>query len=87
MKKLLATMFLLLFLSSLIFGAALADMGGSEGACPPPFHAHMAHDHDSHHGDHIHAGTDTDRNGDGWICVFHTPPDGKVHVHIDNNLP
>jgi len=73
-------------ISTLVISVVLADMGGEEGVCPPPFHAHMAHDHDVHHGDHIHAGTDADLNGDGWICVFHTPPDGKVHVHIDNNL-
>ena len=86
MKKLLVALFLILLLSTLAFSAVQA-MCEDAVVCPPPFHAHMAQDHGDHHGDHLHVGTDTDRNGDGWICVFHTPPDGKVHVHIDNNLP
>ena len=86
MKKLLATMLLIFLLSTLVFSAAQAEMSGVDGTCPPPFHAEMAHDHDEHHGDHLHVGTKADLNGDGWICVFHAPPDGQVHVHIDNNL-
>ena len=87
MKKLLTAILLVLFLSTLIFSAALADIDGAEVVCPPPFQPHMAHDHDDHHGDHLHAGTDTDLNGDGWICVAHVTPFEIVHVHVDNNLP
>ena len=39
---------------------------------------------DGGHSDHIHAGIDSDRNGDGWICMKHVGVDGGVHVHIDD---
>lgn len=62
--------------------------GEAQGGCPVPFHLHEANHH-NHEGDHPHhhVGTDTDKNGDGWICVQHVGAGGKVHVHIDNNLP
>jgi hypothetical protein len=34
----------------------------------------------------LHAGTDADRNGDGFICVKHATPNENIHVHIDNNV-
>lgn len=58
---------------------------GQAGGCPGKFELHMAMDHDGDHG-HQHVGTDTDRNGDGWICVKHVSVDGTIHVHIDNNV-
>jgi hypothetical protein len=60
---------------------ALAD-----GICPPGFMLHMAHEHDEHHTGHLHAGTDADQNGDGYICANHVTPGGNIHVHIDNNV-
>ena len=54
------------------------------GRCPDQFELHLAADHDDHHSHH-HAGTDTDRNGDGWICVKHVGADDQIHVHTDNN--
>lgn len=54
------------------------------GGCPDGFSLHPAMDHDDHHGDHLRVGTDTDSNGDGWICARHVAQDGTIHVHIDN---
>jgi hypothetical protein len=34
----------------------------------------------------LHAGTDADQNGDGFICVKHVTPGENIHVHIDNNV-
>jgi hypothetical protein len=64
---------------------ALAD-GTPVGGCPPGFMLHMGHEHDEHEGEHFHAGTDADQNGDGYICVKHVTPSGNIHVHIDNNV-
>ena len=78
-----------LFLILLVFSWTPAVTASSEpiGGCPTPFHLHNMIDHDNHHGPHRHVGTDTDRNGDGWICVQHVGADGATHVHIDNNVP
>ena len=46
----------------------------------------MAMEHDGEHM-HQHVGTDTDFNGDGWICVKMVSVDSNIHVHVDNNLP
>jgi len=56
------------------------------GGCPDHFELHPVMPHDDHHG-HQHVGSDTDRNGDGWLCVKHVAADGHIHVHIDNNVP
>lgn len=64
---------------------AVASAGGDPVAgCPDNFALHPAMPHDDHHG-HLHAGTETDLNGDGWICVKHVSVDGSIHVHIDND--
>ncbi len=56
------------------------------GGCPDDFQLHPAMPHDEHHG-HLHVGTDTDNNADGYICAQHVSVDGNIHVHIDNNTP
>ncbi len=60
-------------------------MGAPVGNCAPGFTLEMAMVHDDHH--HSHVGTDTDKNGDGYICMKPATPSGKIHVHVDNNLP
>jgi hypothetical protein len=55
------------------------------GSCSPGYTLAMAMDHDVHH--HQHVGTDTDLNGDGFICMKHVTPDEMIHVHVDNILP
>jgi len=60
-------------------------MGEPSGSCAPGFNLEMAMGHDEHH--HKHVGTDTDINGDGYICVAPVTPDNNIHVHVDNNLP
>jgi len=45
----------------------------------------LAMEHDMHH--HQHVGTDTDLNGDGFICMKPVTLDENIHVHVDNNLP
>ncbi len=84
MKKLFVVLMLATLVSLNTGAAALADHGEPIGGCPKPFgEPHHAHPHDLHHERHI--GTDTDRNGDGYICVKHISPD--KHLHIDNNVP
>jgi len=82
MSKIFRVLFVTVLVSMFLTTAALAD--GPTGPCPPGFELHMAHEHDEHHTGHLHAGTDADQNGDGFICVKHVTPDEKVHVHIDN---
>jgi hypothetical protein len=53
------------------------------GTCPPGYAMEMAMDHDVYH--HQHVGTDTDLNGDGFICMKHVTE--TIHLHVDNNLP
>lgn len=83
MSKLFLTILLALFLTV----TSVANTWAStplKGGCPGGFTLHAAHDHDEHHG-HKHVGSDTDRNGDGWICVKPVSHKGNIHVHIDNN--
>ena len=82
-KKLFFAVVLAALLAVLIVPAALADEPA--GSCPTGFTLEMAMDHDAHH--HQHVGTDTDLNGDGFICMKHVTPDESIHVHVDNNLP
>ena len=84
MKKLLFALLLVMLLSQFAVPVALAA-DEPTGSCPSGFELAMAMDHDVHH--HQHVGTDTDLNGDGWICMKHVTPDQMIHVHIDNNLP
>lgn len=78
---LIAVLVILLSLSAVAVTSASGDPVGS---CPNSFQPHPVVNHDDHHG-HQHVGSDTDRNGDGWICVKHVSVDGDIHVHIDNN--
>jgi hypothetical protein len=55
------------------------------GGCPNSFDLHMVMPHQDH--GHNHVGTDTDLNGDGWVCAKVVGAKGKNHVHINNNLP
>jgi hypothetical protein len=71
-------------LVSLFLVATVITAGAQEAGCPSGFMLHPAHEHDEHHTGHLHAGTDADQNGDGYICVKHVTPDEMVHVHIDN---
>lgn len=82
-SKLLAVSVVLSSLGLMGGTADAATHGSDSGGCPDgfmPHHAHTAHDH----GDHRVAGTLSDRNGDGQLCVKHVGG-GRVHVHIDNN--
>lgn len=85
MKKLFPIMLLVLSLSLVAVAVAAAN-GDPVGGCPDGFQLHEAMQHDDHHGHH-HVGTDTDRNGDGWICEKHVSVNGNIHVHIDNKVP
>lgn len=70
----------------LFFGVALVaetHLGEPVTGCPKLFTVHSVADHDQHHEGH-HIGSDTDRNGDGYICVKPLP-DG-LHLHIDNDV-
>lgn len=82
-KLFFALMLVTLLLQFAVPVAFAAD--ASAGNCAPGFTLEMAMDHDVHH--HQHVGTDTDRNGDDWICMKHVTPGEKIHVHVDNNLP
>jgi hypothetical protein len=83
-KKLLFAFLLVIFLSQ--FGVSTAFAGDEpSGGCAPGFTLEMAMEHDDHH--HRHVGTDADKNGDGYICMKPVTPSGKIHVHVDNNLP
>jgi hypothetical protein len=85
MKKLLIVLMLVLLLSITVVFVALAHEGEPINGCPnPSFELHHIEDHE-HEGEHRHIGSDTDRNGDGYICVKHISPD--KHLHIDNNVP
>ena len=84
MKKFMFALLLVILLSQFAVSVALAA-DEPVGSCPTGFHREMAMDHDVHH--HQHVGTDTDFNGDGWICMKHITPDEEIHLHVDNNLP
>lgn len=86
MKKLFSSLLLVVLLLQVFSAAVYAEPGAPIGSCPKSFELHMAMNHDGDHM-HKHVGTDTDRNGDGWICVKFVSVDSNIHVHIDNNLP
>ena len=83
-KKLLFAILLVILLSQFAVVNVFAA-GEPVGSCAPGFTLMMAMDDDVHH--HQHVGTDTDLNGDGWICMKHVTPVEKIHLHVDNNLP
>ena len=83
-KKLFFALLLVILLSQFAVVNVFAA-GEPIGSCAPGFTLMMAMDHDVHH--HQHVGTDTDLNGDGWICMKHVTPVEKIHLHVDNNLP
>jgi len=83
-KKLLFAFLLVMFLSQFAVSTVFAA-GEPTGGCAPSFTLEMAMEHDNHH--HRHVGTDADKNGDGYICMKPVTPSGKIHVHVDNNLP
>ena len=80
-RILLVTSFLAMFMATTVFAE-----GKPVGNCSTGFTLHMVADHDNHHGHHVHVGSDTDQNGDGYICVKPITPKGTIHVHIDNNV-
>jgi hypothetical protein len=83
-KKLVPALTLVVLLTLLAVPIAFAA-DEPAGSCPTGFHLEMAMDHDEHH--HQHVGSDTDVNGDGYICMKHVTPDETIHVHVDNVLP
>ena len=83
-KKLIFTLLLVMFLSQFAVSTVFAA-GEPAGGCAPGFTLMKAMEHDEHH--HQHVGTDADLNADGYICMKPVTPDGKIHVHVDNNLP
>ena len=83
-NKLLFAFLLVVLLSQFAVPTVFAA-GEPQGSCPPVFTLEMAMEHDNHH--HRHVGTDADKNGDGYICMKPVTFTGKIHVHIDNNLP
>lgn len=86
MKRLFTGLTLVMLLSLGIAPAASAEYSAQVAGCPKPFHLHHLEDDDAgHEGSHRHIGSNTDRNGDGYICVKHISPD--KHLHIDNNVP
>lgn len=83
-KKLIFAILLVVLLSQFAVPAVFAA-GEPTGSCARGFTLMMAMEHDEHH--HRHVGTDADLNGDGYICMKPVTPDGRIHVHVDNNLP
>lgn len=83
-KKIVFALMLVIVLTQFSTPAVYA-MGEPSGSCAPGFTLVMAMDHNDHN--HKHVGTDADLNGDGYICMKPVTPSGKIHVHIDNNLP
>jgi len=84
MKRLLLIFLVSLMLVLSVVGSASAD-GNPVGGCPDSFELHMVMPHEDH--GHHHVGTDTDLNGDGWICAKVVGANETNHVHIDNNMP
>ena len=83
-KKLIFALLLVMFLSQFAVSTVL-EVDEPAGGCAPGFTLEMAMIHDDHY--HRHVGTDADKNGDGYICMKPVTPTGKIHVHVDNNLP
>lgn len=82
-KKLVFALLLVVLLSQFAVATVFAA-GEPAGGCAPGFTLERAMQHDHHH--HKHVGTDTDRNGDGYLCMKSVTPDGRIHVHVDNNI-
>ena len=88
MKKFLAILMVTLVLVLAMVPFVAASEGEPQGGCPDNFQLHMVMDHThEHEGQHHHVGQDRDLNGDGWICGKHVSANGRIHVHIDNNVP
>ena len=83
-KKLIFALLLVVLLSQFTVPTVFAA-SEPQGSCPLVFTLETAMVHDNHH--HRHVGTDADKNGDGYICMKSVTPSGKIHVHVDNNLP
>ena len=83
-KKLMFAFLLVVLLSQFVVSTVFAA-GEPIGSCAPGFTLMMAMEHDEH--EHQHVGTDADLNGDGYICIKPVTALGKIHVHVDNNLP
>ena len=83
-RKLFFALLLVILLSQFAVMNVFAA-GEPIGNCAPGFTLMMAMDDDVHH--HQHVGTETDLNGDGWICMKHVTPDEMIHLHVDNYLP
>jgi len=83
-KKLMFAFLLVVLLSQFAVSSVFAA-DEPVGSCPRFFEIEKVMVHDGHH--HRHVGTDTDKNGDGYICMKPVTPSEKIHVHIDNNLP
>jgi hypothetical protein len=85
-NRLFSMLMLVMLLSFGVAPIVSAGHGEPIKGCPKPFELHHAADHDQgHEGEHRHIGSNTDRNGDGYICVKHISDD--KHLHIDNNVP
>ena len=83
-KKIVFALLLVIVLSLFAIPVAFA-MGEPSGSCALGFTLEMVMEHDDHHYQHV--GNDADQNGDGYICMMPVTPSGKIHVHVDNNLP
>ena len=83
-KKIVLALLLVIVLSQFTIPVAFA-LGEPSGSCAPGFTLEMVMEHDDHH--HKHVGTDTDLNGDGYICMRPVTPGETIHVHVDDNLP
>jgi len=83
-KKLFFALLLVVLLSQFAVSTVFAA-GEPVGSCAPGFTLMMTMEENEHH--HQHVGTATDINADGYICMMPVTPDGKIHVHVDNNLP
>ena len=84
MKRFLLISIVSLMLVLSVVGSATAA-GDAIGGCPDSFELHMVMPHQDH--GHHHVGTDTDLNGDGYLCAKVVGVNGINHVHIDNNVP
>lgn len=84
LKKLTFALLLAVLLSQFAVPSVFAA-GEPAGSCAAGFTLEMAMEHDNHN--QMHAGLDSDLNGDGLVCVKPVTPDGRIHVHVDNHLP
>ena len=89
MKRLTLITFLGLLVALAILGSFSVSLASAEsdpaGSCPDSFELHMVMPHEDH--GHNHVGTETDLNGDGWLCAKVVGANEINHVHIDNNIP